>query len=102
MKVLSYKNAVDRIEWERWLKLSALKDNALSAAAQTLYDFKPNTPSNIKHPWKLSERYSLRAWCPRHDGRWAKLIVRANDAGHVTYDCTRGCTHEEVERFLGG
>ena len=96
MKVRSYKKAVDQIEWERRLKLSALRDDVLIAVARRLRDFKPNSPSNIKHPWKLADRHSLRAWCPRHDGRWVRLIVRVDEDGQLTFDCDAGCSDQEV------
>jgi len=101
MKVLNYKKAADRIECERWQRLSALRDNVLIAIAQRLRDFKPNTPLNIKHPWKLAERYSLRAWCPRHDGRWVKLIVRVDEDGQLTFDCDAGCSGQEIRDQIG-
>lgn len=100
MKVLSYKLAADRIQWQRAMKLSKRRDDILSAVANRLRDFAPNTISNIKHPWKLNDRHSLRAWCPLHGGRWSKLIVRADEAGHVTFDCNQGCSSSEVERFI--
>jgi hypothetical protein len=101
VKVLSYTRAVDRIEWERSLKLVALRDNILAAVAQRLRNFAPNSPTNIKHPWKLSEQFSIRAWCPLHDGRWARLIVRADEAGHVTFECSAGCCPQLIRDHIG-
>jgi hypothetical protein len=100
MKVLSYKEAADRIVWGRRLKSFALRDDILSSVAHRLHDFAPNSPTNIKHPWKLNERFAMRAWCPLHDGRWARLIVRVDDDGHVTFDCAQGCEQVMIETTI--
>lgn len=100
MKILSYRQAVDRIEWLRAIKQGALRDDALAAVTGRLLRFKPNTPLNIKCPWQL-DRFSLRAWCPLHDGRWVRLIVRADDDGHLTFHCDAGCGETQVRDHIG-
>ena len=101
MKVLSYKRHAERIAWERKKTLDALCDEILTAIYWKLSRFKPNTALNIRHPWKLRDRRSLRGWCPRHDGMWVKLVVRADDDGHVTFECTAGCSEEQVREHIG-
>ncbi len=82
--------------------MDAWRESILSAVISKLRQFKPNTISNIKQPWKLSERFTARAWCPLHDGRWAKLIVRVGEDGQVSYECGHGCSHDGVSQFLKG
>src|SRR5262249_25141565 len=100
MKILNFKQAADRSAWERKLKQNALRDEVLSPAVGRLQRFPPNTLTNIKHPWNFKERFSIRGWCPLHQSRWARLIVRADEDLHLTFDCSQGCTPDEVERFL--
>jgi hypothetical protein len=108
VRILSYKLAVDRIACERERRLSALRDEVLTAIYWKLSQFNPNHPGNIRHPWK--ERHSLRAWCPRHNGRWVKLIVKAGEPtgdiaesdgdGHVTFECDAGCNAQEIRDYI--
>src|SRR4051812_48936002 len=100
MKILNYKEGAERVAWLRELRSAAHRDDALIAATRRLCCFPPNTSNNIKHPWKLRERFSIRGWCPLHDGRWARLIVRADESGHLTFECNQGCLPDEVEQFL--
>jgi hypothetical protein len=100
MKVINYREAASRIEWRRMLELTALRHAVLSAVAAKLQRFEPNSPLNIKHPWKPREPFSIRAWCPLHDGRWARLIVRAAEDGQLTFECFRGCSQDDVERAI--
>jgi hypothetical protein len=100
MRILSYQEAADRIAWERGLRISELRDDLLSAVASRLQNFSPNTCSNIKHPWKLNDRFSIRAWCPLHTGQWARLIVRAAEDGPLNFECFRGCSQEAIEQTI--
>jgi hypothetical protein len=100
MKVLNYKQAAWRIAQERKLELSASRDRVLSAVANRLLSIPPNTGSNMRRPWKLKEHFSVRAWCPLHDGRFERLIVRVDENCHVTYECFQGCTSDEVAAVL--
>lgn len=102
MSVVNFTYAAERIAWARALRLDALRRSILIAALSKLQQFKPNTVSNFKLPWKVREPSSARAWCPLHGGRWAKLIVRVGEDGHVSYECCQGCSHEEVSHFLNG
>src|SRR5689334_7837825 len=61
MTILSYKEAADRIAWQRELRLSALRDELLVVPTAHLRNYKPNSGTNIKHPWKDSDRHAIRA-----------------------------------------
>ena len=101
MKLLSYSQGAEQIAWRRARRLDAIRDDALNAICWSLAKFKQNKPKNIKCPWKL-DRFSLRAWCPLHDGRWVRLIVRAGEDGHVTFHCDAGCSETQVRDHIGG
>lgn len=99
MRVLNYKEAASRIAWQRDLRILALRNDLLAAVGSRLRSYAPNSPTNIKHPWKPNE-VAIRAWCPLHDGRWSRLIVRADDTGRLTFECFQGCSQEAIERSV--
>lgn len=99
MRVVNYKDAASRIAWRRDLRIRALRNDLLAAVASRLRSYAPNSPRNIKHPWKPNE-VAIRAWCPLHDGRWSRLIVRADDGGQLTFECFQGCSQEAIERSI--
>ena len=100
MTILSYKEAADRIARQRQLRLSALRDDLLVVVASHLRNYKPNTANNIKHPWKDNDRHAIRAWCMLHGRQWERLIVRADDVGHLTFHCSGGCSEESIEQAI--
>jgi hypothetical protein len=100
MKLLSYRLGAERIAWDRARRLDAMRDAILTAVYRKLLPLKPNTALNIRHPWKLSERHAMRAWCPRHNGQWVKLIVRADEDGHVAFECAAGCSQKQVRAYI--
>jgi hypothetical protein len=100
MNVVNYKEAAERIAWQREMKRARERDDALIAVTRRLRCFPPNTALNIKHPWKARERFSIRAWCPLHEGRWVRLIVRAGDGGQLTFECNQGCESDSVATFV--
>ena len=99
MRVVNYKEAASRIAWQRDLRIRALRNELLAAVASRLLSYAPNRPTNIKHPWKPNE-VAIRAWCPLHDGRWSRLIVRADDAGQLTFECFQGCSQDAIEQAI--
>lgn len=96
MTILSYRQGAERIAWHRERKLDALRDEVLTAIYRKLSHLEPNTALNIRHPWKLSQRHSIAGWCPLHNGRWVKLIIRAAEDVHVTFECAAGCSEQQV------
>ena len=101
MKVVNDKEGAERIAWLSELQSAARRNDVLIAVTRRLRCFPPNTSINIKHPWKPSERFSIRAWCPLHDRRWARLIVTADEACELTFDCSAGCNQQLIRDRIG-